>query len=573
MNEHEMAAYRRWLRHAGEDEAVMEELKSLANNETALSGRFSADLSFGTSGMRALMGAGSSRMNIFTVRKATQGLASALNARWEAPSVAIAYDSRHNSRRFAEETACVLAGNGVRAWLYPTLMPTPALSFAVRALKCKAGVMITASHNPRRYNGYKVYGASGGQPTDKTAKSIEQFIRKTDIFADIRRVALEAGLASGLIRYIGPEVEQAYLDAVSALGRKTDRPPRSAIVYTPLNGTGLSCVTRILAQNGFSNVTVVPEQRDPNGDFPSCPTPNPELPATMAAGMALGREMGADLLIATDPDCDRIGLAVKAGADMRLLSGHEIGALMLEYICRRHTEEGTMPDRPVVVTSIVSTLMVEQIAKRYGVLVRRVPVGFKYIGEIVTALEEKEETERFLFGFEESNGVLTGAHVREKDGVNGALTAAQMAEYYRERGMTLGCAMDELYRAYGYYQNDTDGFAFPGASGAAQMKACMERLRAARLQTLGDQAVECFIDYRDGVAMHADGRMEYLNLPASNGLRIELGGHTAVTIRLSGTEPKLKLYYAVYGQTQAEAQAAMERLKAAVKELLNEKTE
>ena len=434
-------------------------------------------------------------MNLYVVRKATQGLCSYLKGSGLPQSVAIAYDSRIKSDLFAREAARVLAGNGITAWLYPRLEPTPALSWAVRYLGCGAGICITASHNPAKYNGYKVYGADGCQITLEVAAAVLAEIDRVDVFDGVQLTTLEEGLAAGTIRYIGEDCLEAFLDAVQAQSVSGGGKLDLKVVYTPLNGSGLECVTKILRRIGISDVTVVPEQEKPDGHFPTCPYPNPEIREAMERGLALCGTVRPDLLLGTDPDCDRMGVAVPDGDGYALISGNEMGVLLLDYICRRRLEAGTMPDRPVAVTTIVSTDMADAVAAKYGVELRRVLTGFKFIGEQIGLLEAAGEAGRYIFGFEESYGYLSGGHVRDKDAVNASMLACEMTAWYRAQGMTLMEGMRALCREHGCYQNRLESFTFEGAEGMDRMGRIMSALRETPPQTLAGQPVVRVVDY------------------------------------------------------------------------------
>ena len=540
-----LARYHRWLARV-EDPSLRVELAALdKTRDTAeIESRFSHDLTFGTGGLRGVLGAGTNRMNVHVVRRATQGLAAYLKAAALPPRCAIAYDSRIGSARFARETACVLAANGITAYLYPRLEPTPALSWAVRYYHCGAGVCITASHNPAAYNGYKVYGPDGCQITIETASAVSAHINATDYFDGVQRCDFSAALADGRIQMIGEDCLEAFLDAVERQSVWNGDKSALRVVYTPLNGTGRECVTKILHRIGVTDVTLVPEQARPDGRFPTCPSPNPEERAALEPGLTLARERHADLLLGTDPDCDRMGAAVPEGADFRLLTGNEIGVLLLDYLCRRRRENGTMPARPVAVTTIVSTDMADAVAAHYGVVLRRTLTGFKFIGEQIGSLESAGETERFLFGFEESYGYLSGAHVRDKDAVNACMLCCEMAAWYRTQGLTLAQAMDALYAQFSCYQNELQSVSLPGADGMARMARCMAALRADAPGSLAGEAVIQTKDYLDGL----DG------LPKSDVLAFRTA-HAKVIVRPSGTEPKLKLYYSAHADTMDAAKA------------------
>ena len=468
----------RWLERAGEDPDLIAELKKIGDDEKAVSDRFYRHLAFGTGGLRGVVGAGTNRMNLYTVRRATQGLADYLNATDLPKSVAIAHDSRVKGDLFAREAARVLAANGITAHLYPRLEPTPALSWAVRYLHCGAGICVTASHNPAQYNGYKVYGADGCQITPEAAERVLAAMEKTDCFDGVKLVDYDAAAAQGLIRTIGEDCLDAFVDAVLALRPGSDV-SRLRLVYTPLNGSGLECVKKLLEKMGVTELTVVPEQEAPDGRFPTCPYPNPEIREAMERGLALCGQVKPDLLLGTDPDCDRMGAAVPDGqGGYRLITGNEMGVLLFDYLCRIRTERGAMPQAPVAVTTIVSTDMASPVAAAYGVELRRTLTGFKYIGEQIGLLEAEGRGESFLFGFEESYGYLSGAHVRDKDAVNAVMLACECAAWYAGRGMTLLDAMNALYEKFGFYRNGLVSIAFEGQNGMKAMEEVMTSLRA-----------------------------------------------------------------------------------------------
>ncbi|MDD4850319.1 MAG: phospho-sugar mutase [Gemmiger sp.] len=539
----------RWLASPVVADADKAELAALQGAESEIQDRFYRDLEFGTGGLRGVLGMGTNRMNIYTVRKATQGLADYLNAGILPKVVAISYDSRNNSALFARQTACVLAANGIVAWLYPRLQPTPALSFAVRDLKAGAGVCVTASHNPAKYNGYKVYGADGCQITLEAADAVLSAIERLDIFADVRVMDFDEGMRAGLIRYIPEETLDRFIQAVEC--QKVDQSADNAplkVVYTPLNGAGRECVTRMLADIGVTDVTVVPEQEWPDGNFPTCPYPNPEIRQAMEKGLALCETARPDLLLGTDPDCDRCGIAVPvtAGGAYALMTGNEVGVLLLEYICRLRTAQHTMPQAPVAVTTIVSTAMADPVAKKYGVELRRTLTGFKFIGEQIGLLEAENQADRYIFGFEESYGYLSGGYVRDKDAVNAALLICEAARYYRKQGQTLYEAMQALYAEYGFYRNELHAAAFEGADGMARMQAIMANLRAAPPAALAGYPVACVVDYANAAAT---------GLPGANVLEWRFANGAKLMIRPSGTEPKIKIYLSAVGSTAQQADA------------------
>ena len=553
--------YRRWLARV-EDDALRAELSALdeVRDAAQIEDRFYRDLAFGTGGLRGVLGAGTNRMNVYVVRRATQGLAAYLKAAGLPLRCAIAYDSRIGSARFARETARVLAANGVTAYLYPRLEPTPALSWAVRYYGCGAGVCVTASHNPAAYNGYKVYGPDGCQITLETADAVSKHIGAADHFDGVRLCGFADALADGTIRMIGEDCLEAFLDAVER--RSVWDGDRSAlrVVYTPLNGTGRECVTKILRRIGVTDVTLVPEQAWPDGSFPTCPYPNPEERAALERGLALARKTRADLLLGTDPDCDRMGAAVPDGEDYRLLTGNEMGVLLLAYLCRRRSENGTMPARPVAVTTIVSTDMADAVAAHYGVELRRTLTGFKFIGEQIGELEKAGETERYLFGFEESYGYLAGTYVRDKDAVVASMLICEMAAYYRATGSSIKQRLEEIYTQYGRYLNKIDSFEFPGLTGMDKMAGIMTELRNNPPAAIGKYKVTKAVDFK---------KSEETGLPPANVLLYELEGGATAIVRPSGTEPKIKTYFTTLGKNLAEAQAQKDELAAALKPLFS----
>ncbi len=546
MNEIE-SRYRAWRSRPDLDPALAAELASIEGDEAAITDRFYRDLAFGTGGLRGVLGAGTNRMNIYTVRKATQGLADYLNATDLPKRVAIAHDSRHNGDLFARETARVLAANGITACLYPRLEPTPALSWAVRYLGCGAGVCVTASHNPAKYNGYKVYGSDGCQITLEAAEKILAAIEAVDIFEGVKLADYDKAMQDGLIQLIGEDCLDAFVDAVYAQ-RVGDGEGigRLNLVYTPLNGSGLECVRKLLGKLGVTHVTVVPEQEQPDGDFPTCPYPNPEIREAMQKGLELCDKVHPDLLLGTDPDCDRCGTAVPDGkGGYRLITGNEMGIILLDYICRTRLARGTMPKDPVAVTTIVSTDMATPVANKYGVELRRTLTGFKFIGEQIGNLEAEGHAERFIFGFEESYGYLSGGHVRDKDAVNATLLVCEAAAWYAAQGKTLLDAIEGLYKEYGYYRNALSSFTFEGESGMHTMQALMAGLRKDPPKEIAGYAVETALDY------DAEGT----GLPKADVLEYRLAGGHKFMVRPSGTEPKIKVYMSAVADSEAAADA------------------
>ena len=536
--------YRRWLTKADMDPALLEELRTM--DEKQQEDAFYRDLSFGTGGLRGVIGAGTNRMNLYTVAKATQGLANYLKEHFRTPSVAIGFDSRINSELFSKVVARVFAANGVKVHIWPELMPVPTVSFAVRELGCSAGVMVTASHNPSKYNGYKVYGADGCQITTQGAAEVLAKIEALDIFQDVRIMDFGAAWNDGRILLIPEAVYTAFVENVKAqsvlYGDKTTHDV--AIVYSPLNGAGRKPVLRTLKELGYTNITVVKEQEEPDGRFPTCPYPNPEIREAMELGLRYAKEKNADLLLATDPDCDRVGIAVKnAQGDYVLLSGNEVGLLLLDYLCAQKQKHGKMPKDPVLVKTIVTVDLAERIAEHYGVETRNVLTGFKYIGEQIGLLEKAGEERRYLFGFEESYGYLTGTYVRDKDGVDGAVMICEMFSFYAARGIRLTDQLAKLYGRYGYCRNTLHSYQFEGSAGFARMQGIMAAFRQG-ISTFGGKAVEKVLDYSAGL----DG------LPKADVLKFYLDGGTTLVVRPSGTEPKLKLYLSVTAKDETEAE-------------------
>lgn len=555
----------RWKQKA-RDEEIRRELAQTEGDAGEIEDRFGSDLQFGTGGLRGIMGAGSARMNVYTVRRATQGYAAYLlaHAGGRALSAAIGYDSRRNSERFARETAAVFAANGIKAYIYPELMPTPALSFAVRELGCAAGVNITASHNPAPYNGYKAYGPDGCQLSGEGADAVLAEMLAADCFDGVKTMPFEEGLRTGRIEWISEAVSKAYLERVLAEQARPGSARGSGlrVAYTPLNGAGRRSVLTVLEKIGVVDIFVVPEQEFPDGDFPTCPYPNPEAPQALALGLKLALEKGADLLVATDPDSDRVIAAVVRDGKERIISGNEMGCLLLDYIAAAKTERGIMPPHPTAVRSLVSTPMADAIAAAYGVEMRSVLTGFKYIGEQIAQLEAAGEEESFLFGFEESCGYLTAGYARDKDAVCAAMLICEMAAWYKTHGTDLISALDRLYEKYGCFLDRVDSHEFPGARGMTEMQAIMERLRREPPESFDACPVTSRTDYQAAVRICA-GEKKPTGLPCADILEYELGEAGRVIVRPSGTEPKLKIYYAVRGKTREQAQVLLKTLRAA----------
>lgn len=561
------AELERWIANVSDEELAAElaEMKKAADvgNDSAAVDAFFQDLAFGTAGLRGTLGAGTNRMNIYTVGRATQGFADYLNANFENPSVAIARDSRNKGELFVQVTASILAANGIVAHVYPKISPVPTLSFAVRDLGCSGGICMTASHNPAAYNGYKAYGPDGCQITSEAAKAISASIANTDAFSGVKTMGFDEAVASGMVKWIDDAVLERYYDAVlsksvSSLSAEQVAEAPLKLVYTPLNGTGLIPVTTVLERAGITAITVVPEQREPNGDFPTCPYPNPEIREAMQKGIDLCEEVHPDLLLATDPDADRVGVACKDGDDYTLLTGNEMGVLLLDYIARMRSERGEDLSDKVAVTTIVSSAMVDALAAEYGFELRRCLTGFKYIGDIITELSDAGQVDRFIFGFEESYGYLSGDHVRDKDAVNASLLICQMAQDYKLRGMNLAQAMRALYEKHGWWLNRTVSVSFPGAAGAETMRGIMAKLREQAPSELAGRAVEAVVDYEGGVN----------GLPSANVVEFDVEGGNKVIVRPSGTEPKIKLYVFAKDADRAAADALLDALEAAGRELL-----
>ena len=551
--------YKRWCQAELEDPALVKELAEIAGDEQQIKERFAISLKFGTAGLRGVLGVGTNRMNIYVVRQATQGLANWVKTQGGNQLVAISYDSRINSDVFAKEAACVLAANGIHVRIYDALMPVPALSFATRYYGANAGIMVTASHNPAKYNGYKAYGPDGCQMTDDAAAVVYAEIQKTDVLTGAKRVSFEEGLSSGLIQYVEDSCKEALYDAIKARSVRPGlcKTAGLKLVYSTLNGSGLVPVTRILNDIGITDITIVPEQKDPDGNFPTCPYPNPEIFEALRLGLELAKESGADLMLATDPDADRVGIAIRCpDGSYELVSGNEVGVLLLDYICQGRKETGTMPDRPVAVKSIVSTPLADAVAASYGVEMRNVLTGFKWIGDQIARLEAAGEVDRFIFGFEESYGYLAGPYVRDKDAVIGSMLICEMAAYYRSIGSSIKERLEEIYAKFGRYLNKVDSFEFPGLSGMDKMASIMENLRKNPPAEIGGYPVVKVTDYE---------KSSETGLPAANVLIYSLEGGATVVVRPSGTEPKIKTYFTTLGKDLAEAQAQKDQLALALK--------
>lgn len=557
---HEM--YERWLNAQLDDPDLKPELESIRDNENEIRERFAVALKFGTAGLRGVIGAGTNRMNIYTVRQATQGLANWVKTQGGSQTVAISYDSRIKSDVFARAAAEVLAANGVQVRIYPELMPVPALSFATRYYQCNAGIMITASHNPAKYNGYKAYGPDGCQMTDNAADAVYAEIQKTDILEGAKTLPFAEGMEKGLIQYVGDDCKETLYTAIKSRSVRPGlcKTAGLKLVYSPLNGSGLVPVTRVLNDIGITDITIVPEQKDPDGNFPTCPYPNPEIFEALRLGLELAEKQNADLMLATDPDADRVGIAVRCkDGSYELLSGNEVGVLLLDYICAGRIEQGTMPKAPVACKSIVSTPLADAVAAHYGVECRNVLTGFKWIGDQIARLEAAGEVDRFIFGFEESYGYLAGPYVRDKDAIIGSMLICEMAAYYRSIGSSIKERMEQIYAQYGRYLNKVDSFEFPGLSGMDKMAAIMDGLRKQPITELAGIAVVKTQDFE---------KAEETGLPAANILTYALADGSTVIVRPSGTEPKIKIYFTTKGADLAQAEAKKEKLAEACKPIL-----
>lgn len=541
------AEYQLWLKSIV-DEEIVKELKDMAEDPEQIIDAFYKNLSFGTGGLRGIIGAGTNRMNIYTVRKASQGIANYIKKKYpeQERKIAISYDSRIKSDAFARTAAEVYAANGIQVEIYSQLMPTPCLSYAVRELECAAGVMITASHNPAKYNGYKVYDADGCQITTETAKLILFEMEQVDLFTDVKQMDFEEAVEAGLVSYISEEISTRYIEQVKSqtmISSDKHVNQNIKIVYSPLNGTGLKPVLRTLKESGYINIEVVKEQEEPDGHFPTCPYPNPEVKEAMALGLQYAEKQNAEIFLATDPDCDRVGIAVKdSEGKYILLSGNETGVLLLDYICLCRVANGTMPTDAVMVKSIVTTELAERIAEHYGVKTINVLTGFKYIGEYIGTLEKAGNKDSFIFAFEESCGYLSGSYVREKDAVNGAFLICEMAAFYKNRGITLMDRLNELYQIYGFQLNSLHTFTFEGIAGYEKMQRIMRKYRV-NVHAIGEKEVIQCLDYANGLE----------GLPKSDVLKFVLEDGCSVVIRPSGTEPKLKLYISVRAKSKEEA--------------------
>ena len=555
--------YKRWLSANLIDFDLHAELASIENDDEAIKERFAVALKFGTAGLRGTLGAGTNRMNIWVVRQATQGVADWVKTQGGTQTVAISYDSRLKGWTFAKDAAAVLAANGIHVRLYDELMPVPALSFATRYYHCNAGIMITASHNPAKYNGFKAYGPDGCQMTDDAAAIVYDQIQKTDVLTGAKYITFAEGVEKGLIQFVGDDCKEALYQAIESRQVRPNlcKTAGLKLVYSPLNGTGLVPVTRVLRDMGITDITIVPEQEYPNGYFTTCPYPNPEIYEALEKGLELAKKVGADLMLATDPDADRVGIAMKCpDGSYELVSGNEMGVLLLDYICAGRIEKGTMPKNPVAVKSIVSTPLADLVAKHYGVELRHTLTGFKWIGDQMAQLEAHGEEERFIFGFEESYGYLAGSYVRDKDAIVGSMLICEMAAYYRSIGSSIKQRLEEIYAQYGRFLNKVDSYEFDGLSGMDKMAGIMNTLRTNPPVEFAGRKVVSLTDYN---------KPEETGLPKANVLIFGLEDGATVVVRPSGTEPKIKTYFTTLGKDLAEAQKEKDELAAVLKPLFS----
>ena len=562
--------YNVWREKAKEDKDLIEELNSIEGNEEEIHERFYRNLEFGTAGLRGIIGAGTNRMNIYVVRQATQGLANYVNKTFGGGTVAISHDSRIKADVFMNEAAKVLAANGIKTYITTELQPTPVLSFLVRDLGCKAGIMVTASHNPAAYNGYKAYGADGCQMTDTAAGLVYDEIQKLDMFDDVKIMELEEAINQGLVEYVADEVYDRYIDNVKKqqVNKGLCKDAGLKVVYTPLNGCGNKLVRRVLGEIGIDDVIIVPEQELPDGNFTTCPYPNPEIKEALQLGLDMCEKVQPDLLLATDPDADRVGIAVPENGTYRLITGNETGIMLTNYLLSVRKAKGTLPEKPIIVRTIVTSMLIDHICEKYNCELKKVLTGFKYIGEVILKLEENNEKDRYVFGFEESYGYLAGTYVRDKDAVVASMLICEMAAYYRKQGKTLANVIDEIYKEYGYFRNTTLSFSFEGASGMQKMQEIMDNLRANPLTSINGETVKIIYDYLESEEKDVEtGKITTIDLPKSNVLHYCLGGN-AVIVRPSGTEPKIKLYITSIGKSEQDSIDIAEKIAEDVKSQL-----
>ena len=563
--------YNEWLEKATVDPDLIAELESIKGNDEEILDRFYRSLEFGTAGLRGVIGAGTNRMNYYTVCQATQGLADFLKKHFENPSVAIGYDSRIKSDYLSREAAKVLAANSVKVYLFEELEPTPCLSFAIRHFHTSSGIILTASHNPAKYNGYKCYNSNGYQMTDEEANETYEFIQKVDYFTGIKTMDFDEAVEQGLIEYMGDEVIDAFLDEVQkqCINPEIVKESNLKVIYTPLNGTGNKPVRKILDRIGVKDVHIVPEQENPDGNFPTCPFPNPEIRQSFECALKMADEIKPDLLLATDPDCDRVGIAVQDGnGGYKLMTGNEVGAMMLNYLLSQKAEKGTLTPESIAVKSFVSTDLAEVIAKKYNCSFKNLLTGFKYIGEVITKLEAQGKSDEFVMGFEESYGYLAGTHARDKDAVVASMLICEMAAYYKSKGMSLAEVMDSLYDEFGYYFNVVESYTFEGASGMEKMAGIMDGLRQNAPSEFAGMSVTKTDDYKTSVSLNADGTTSVIELPKSNVLAYTLTDGNKIIVRPSGTEPKIKAYITAIGKDKESAQVIADRLIAEANEIM-----
>lgn len=565
------ALYSLWLKKAVLDPDLKTELESIKGNEDEILDRFYKNLEFGTGGLRGVIGAGTNRLNVYTVSQATQGLANYLNKNFKEPSVAIAYDSRIKSDKFAEAAAGVLAANGIKVYIYPELMPTPMLSFAVRRLHCSSGIVITASHNPSKYNGYKCYDSRGFQMTDEAAAETYEYIKNVDVFTGVKRMDFDDALAEDMVDFIEDWVKDEFTEAVlsKSLNKKLVASSGIKVLYTPLHGTGNKPVRRVLKKLGVKELEVVKTQEKPDGTFTTCPYPNPEIRQVFEEGLKETENFKADLIIATDPDCDRVGIAVLDGGEYKLMTGNEVGAMLSEYLLSTLKARGELPEKPVLIKTIVTTPLIKDIANAYGAEVYDLLTGFKYIGECITELEEKGEADRYVLGMEESYGYLAGTHVRDKDGVVAAMLVTEMAAFCKTEGKTLWQYMESIYEKYGYYFNELDNYAFEGASGMKKMADMMENLRNNVPAEISGSKVVWVGDYKKGTTLDlVSGASGKTGLPSSNVLSYRCENGSTAIVRPSGTEPKIKIYITAKESSRKKAAAEVKNISEAMKGIL-----
>ncbi len=554
--------YELWLKSAVADKDLIPELEAAKGNDDDIYDRFYKELEFGTGGLRGVIGAGTNRMNVYTVGKATQGFANYINKKYTDATVAIGYDSRIKSDVFARTAAGIFAANGIKVYIFPELMPTPVLSFAVRYLKAQAGVVVTASHNPAVYNGYKAYGSDGAQLNLDDSVAVLDEIGKVDMFGGIKSIDFEEGIKSGKIEYIGDELVDAYMAAIKACSIAKIADDSFSVIYTPLHGAGNKPVRRILKETGIKNVTVVPEQELPNGNFPTAPYPNPEIRQAFECALKIAETNKADILLATDPDSDRVGIAVLTNGEYELLTGNQVGVLLFHYILDQKKKNGTLPADPVAVKTIVSTDMCFRIAEDYGCELREVLTGFKFIGEQISGLADIGRTDRFIIGYEESYGYLVGDYARDKDAVVASMLICEMGAFYKAQSKTLVDVLNELYDKYGYYYNSQVSFTCPGADGMKQMEAIMEMLRSTPPKAIAGLNVNAVYDYKLSIAKEiSSGKTEKIDLPSSNVISFHLDGGASVIVRPSGTEPKIKIYLASVGSSMVDSESRAIALK------------